>query len=126
MRLVCVDKDELTLGILEARFSHISWRARFCRSAEDALVMVRQSSPDVLITGIQLEASNGYNLISAIRADSNPRVAFIPIVILSYMSRNDYIMRGLRLGADDFIAKPFDLINLENDIRQLAEVPDAT
>lgn len=80
---------------------------------------MRIVNPDLITTGIQLEASNGYNLIRELRLSPSEKVAKLPIIVVSYMSQNEYILRALRLGANDYITKPFDLLNLEDHIEQL-------
>lgn len=120
MNLVCVDREKLTLGILSARFNHLKWQTRFARSAIEALALVHAEKPDVLVTEIQLEASNGYSLIREVRRDEDWEVARLPILILSHMGQISDIMRGLGMGANGYVTKPFDLARLESDIEALA------
>jgi DNA-binding response OmpR family regulator len=114
--LVCVDREKLTLGILTARFKYIGWTVRYARSAQEAFLLLRESIPDVLVTEIQLEASNGYSLIRDIRKDTNEAIAQLPIIILSHMAQSDDILRGIHMGANGYVSKPFDLIKLEEEI----------
>lgn len=116
INIICVDRDKLTLGILAARFKYIGWTVRYARSAEEAFVLLRKGIPDVLVTEIQLEASNGYSLIHDIRKNMTEAIALVPILILSRMAQSEDILRGIDIGANGYVSKPFDLIKLEEEI----------
>lgn len=120
MDVICVDREELTLGILATRFEYTGWQARFARVAEEALVLVHERVPDVLVTEVRLEASNGYSLVRAIRRDPDPLINTLPILILSHMSQTEDILLGFDLEATGYMTKPFDIIRLEADLRMLA------
>jgi DNA-binding response OmpR family regulator len=110
----------MTLGMLAARFKFTGWQARFARNAWEALAMVHERVPDVLVTEVQLEASNGYSLVREIRKDKDPLVNTLPILILSFMGQVEDIFHGLNLEADEYMTKPFDIVCLEEDVRRLA------
>ena len=111
--IICADKEEITVRLLAARFDFLGWEARFATSAGGALALIRDKLPDALITEIQLEASSSYGLIKAIRSDADSAVRGLPIIVLSHMSQLDDRGRALRLGADDYILKPFDITVIE-------------
>lgn len=120
MDVICADRENLTLGILAARFKYTGWQARLVRSAGEALEAVREQVPDVLVTEVQLEASNGYSLVRAIRRDPDPLINTLPILILSHMSQATDILYGFDLEATGYMTKPFDILRLEDDMRRLA------
>jgi two-component system phosphate regulon response regulator PhoB len=120
MDIICVDREELTLGILAARFKYIGWQARFARSADEAMAMVRDRIPDVLVTEVRLQASNGYRLVRSIRHDDDPLINTLPILILTHMGQTQDILYGLDLEVTGYMTKPFDIVRLEEDLRELA------
>jgi DNA-binding response OmpR family regulator len=82
--------------------------------------MVHERVPDVVVTEVQLESSNGYSLVREIRRDKDPLISTLPILILSHMGQVEDIFHGLNLEANEYMTKPFDIICLEEDVRRLA------
>ena len=102
-RLLLVDDDEVLADLLVeymARFGHELLTAA---TAADGRRLLRSASPDLLILDVMLPDADGMDLCRAIRAESE-----IPIVMLT--ARGDLPDRvlGLELGADDYVAKPFE------------------
>lgn len=118
--IVCVDREVLTLGILGARFEHTGWQARLVKSAGEALETIHEQVPDILMTEVQLEASNGYQLIKTVRSDPDPLIRSLPILILSHIGQPEDILFGLGLEATGYMTKPFDIVKLEEDLISLA------
>lgn len=71
----------------------------------EALTKTHQSHPDLLILDIQMPRMNGYEVCTQIKND--PRTAHIPVLILSALEAVGHQVRGLSLGAEDYIVKPF-------------------
>ncbi len=72
-----------------------------------ALRLVREHTPDMAILDIMMPEMNGFELTRALRKYSN-----IPILILSAKSQDNDKILGLNLGADDYIAKPFNPVEI--------------
>ncbi|MDQ1912500.1 response regulator transcription factor [Paenibacillus sp. GD4] len=72
-------------------------------NAEEALPLFGAVNPDLVLLDIQLPGNDGYTLCEEIRKYSN-----VPIIFLTCRTDNDDVIKGLKLGADDYIAKPFD------------------
>ncbi len=68
-----------------------------------ALQLARSAAPDAAILDVMMPGMNGYELTRALRRQSD-----IPILILSAKSQDNDKILGLNLGADDYIAKPFN------------------
>jgi DNA-binding response OmpR family regulator len=75
---------------------------------------VREISPDLILLDISLPFRNGYHWCGEIRKFSN-----VPVIFISSMSDNMNIVMAMNMGADDFIAKPFDLDVLAAKIQAL-------
>lgn len=94
-------------------------------SASDGVEGVRAfetHAPDLVLTDLSMPRSDGFELISAIRAKSHT-----PIIVLSVRSNDADKIRGLDLGADDFVTKPFSVAELMARVRaQLRRVAGPT
>ncbi len=106
--LVLVADDEIpTNKILSRIFEREGYRIHTAQDGIAALESARRLIPDLILLDIQMPGMNGFEVLQALR--DNPATAGIPTIIITAKARqpND-IARGLDLGADDFMAKPFD------------------
>jgi CheY-like chemotaxis protein len=74
-------------------------------NGEDALRMVRQHRPDLVVLDIMMPRLDGFEVAQTIRAD--PEIAGTPIVMLSAKAQDEDVQRGLAAGVDTYITKPF-------------------
>ncbi|MCS6837036.1 MAG: response regulator [Anaerolineae bacterium] len=78
--------------------------------------LIRTEQPDLVICDIMMAEIDGYGVLEAIRHD--PQTVHTPFIFLTAQSDRSYIRRGMRLGADDFVVKPFLPLDLLESIRQ--------
>lgn len=83
----------------------------------DGLYAARNYGPDLLILDIMMPEINGFEIISELRRETNP----IPIIVLSARTQSADKVKGLDLGADDYICKPFDLNELLARVRRFID-----
>ncbi len=76
----------------------------------EALEFLSHTVPDLIISDIHMPRLDGLELLTRLRED--PRTAEITIILLTAMNEPDDIVRGLELGADDYLVKPFNLPEL--------------
>jgi len=74
-------------------------------TGEDGLAEARAQVPDLILLDLMLPGVDGFEVCGALRAD--PRTSAVPVVILTARGEESDIVRGLELGADDYIVKPF-------------------
>ncbi len=85
-------------------------------SGFDALKLLPQQDYDLVITDINMPDINGLELISFIR--NNPRYNHLPIVIVSTERSDEDKKRGIALGADAYVSKPFKSFELQEIIKK--------
>jgi DNA-binding response OmpR family regulator len=76
--------------------------------AEDAskgLELVRQNSPELIISDVQMPGMNGFQMLAGLRQD--PANATTPVILLTSLQERAHIRIGMTTGADDYITKPF-------------------
>lgn len=101
------------------KFVTFSLRARDIRviGAQDgleALEVLATETADLIITDLNMPGLDGYRLIQALRED--PATATTPIIVLSSLSSDDDVQRGLDLGANAYLVKPFDPVRIQYEI----------
>ena len=78
---------------------------------EDALARALARTPDLLITDVMMPKLDGWSLVRQLRAHAE--LAMLPVIFLTALSTEDDRIRGFRLGADDYVTKPFRFEELD-------------
>ncbi len=78
---------------------------------EEALEKAIATTPDLLITDVMMPNMDGWTLVKVLRG--RPATAFVPVIFLTALSSDDDRIRGFRLGADDYLPKPFRFEELD-------------
>ncbi len=86
----------------------------------EALKMLPQKTFDIILTDINMPDINGLELLSFLK--NHPNYCEIPVVIISTEKTDQDRKRGLALGADDYVTKPFRPEDLQSIIRRLLKI----
>jgi two-component system chemotaxis response regulator CheY len=84
------------------------------RDGLEALEKLAAEAADLVITDLNMPGLDGYGLIRALRADA--ATAALPIVVLSSLASDEDVQRGLDLGADAYLVKPFDPKRIQYEV----------
>lgn len=103
MKILFADDDPVTLEALETCARAEGYEPILARNGQQALELWERHTPDLLCLDIMMPEVDGYEVCRRIRS----RDASVPVLFLSAKSEEWDVVLGLRLGADDFIRKPF-------------------
>jgi DNA-binding response OmpR family regulator len=87
---------------------------------EEALAKARADKPDLVLLDVMMPKMNGFDVCQALRADAE--LAGMRIVMLTAKGRETEVSKGLGLGADAYVTKPFSTKELVAQVRSLLEV----
>jgi serine/threonine protein kinase/ActR/RegA family two-component response regulator len=118
-RILAVDDDPSFLRLIQAALGGSGHQVDVTDDAPQALRAVRESCPDLFILDVQMPGMTGFSLLHLLRAE--PKTANAPILFVSSIADSANRVYGLRQGADDFIAKPFDPQELSARVERLLE-----
>ncbi len=119
-KVLIVDDDPIMGNLLEIRLSESGFEARYLESGEEALDKILQIKPDIIISDIVMPVMNGYELHRRLRQDE--ATSGIPFLFLSAKSEKSDQMKGLRMGADDYVCKPFKIEELIDRMERVMEI----
>jgi DNA-binding response OmpR family regulator len=115
MHILIAEDDADIAGLIAHYLTKAGWSTTIVSAGDDALDLVRNQPPDVLILDLMLPGMNGLDVCRAIRADRS--IASLPIIMLTARVDEADRIRGLDIGADDYVAKPFSANELIARIR---------
>lgn len=124
-RMLIVEDDATLLRGLSDNFQSEGYEVTTATDGQKGLASALAAPPDVLLLDIMLPLMNGYDICQQIRKAGH---AF-PILMLTAKGQEEEIVRGLELGADDYVTKPFGIRELIARVRSLvrrgiADTPD--
>ena len=120
--LVVEDDAAIRRGLYDA-LEYAGYAVEQCPTGDEALDMACALSPDLLLLDVLLPGKNGFEILGELRI-SHPQ---LPVIMLTARGAEEDRVRGLKLGADDYVVKPFSaselLARVEAVLRRSAERP---
>jgi adenylate cyclase len=117
--VLVVDDLPQNVRLLEAVLSPKGFRVATASSGEEAMGVLSQEHPDLVLLDILMPGMDGYEVCRRIRQD--PGTAFLPVIMIT-ASGEEQKLRAIESGADDFVNKPFDQAELLARVRSLVRV----
>lgn len=115
---VLIVEDSLPQAVrLRYILEHEGYRVTVANNGTEALSILERSMPTVIISDVMMPEIDGYELCRRIKA--NPRLARIPIVLLTALSEPEDVFRALQAGADNFITKPYENQSLLSNLSRI-------
>ena len=110
-RLIYAVDDELSIReVYRYAIGGAGFDIQCFENGEGLFSAINAQLPDLILLDIMLDGADGYELLSALRR--NPLTADIPVIMVSAKGEEIDKVRGLDLGADDYLAKPFGVLEL--------------
>ncbi|MBE0689374.1 MAG: response regulator [Anaerolineae bacterium] len=105
--VLAVDDDPNTANMLETIFKRVGFQVVKASNGNAALAQAQALLPDLILLDYMMPGMNGFEVLSALRAE--PTTKSIPTIIVTAQARQpEDLERGLKLGADDYLYKPFN------------------
>jgi DNA-binding response OmpR family regulator len=120
---ILIVDDELDVVVpIQFLMEQQGYSVMIAQRGEDALDFIYQYKPDLVLLDIMLPGIDGWQVCEIVRL--NPNYRNIKIIFLTAKGRKEEIAKGLALGADDYITKPFSNAELVAKVKQLLEKTD--
>lgn len=115
-RVLLIDDDQSNLDFMRQVMRIDGHELAWAADGEQGLALVRQFRPELIICDVVMPHLGGYAVLETVRAD--PQFAGVPVLLFSAAMSEDARALGLRRGATEVLAKPFDLEQLRAAIRR--------
>jgi putative two-component system response regulator len=118
--ILVVEDDAQVQRVLTEHLANLGYGIITTASAEEALQRVEETTPDLILTDVHMGGMSGIDLCAKLKHD--PRFQLTPVIIITGQSDLDARVAGLAAGADDFFAKPFNLLEIRTRVAALLRV----
>lgn len=116
-RILIADDEANIVATLEFLMEQAGWEVKVAATGDDALVLAASFAPDLLLLDVMMPGKSGFEVCQRLRSD--PATRAIKIVMLSAKGRDMEVAKGLELGADAYVTKPFSTRDLVAKVREL-------
>jgi DNA-binding response OmpR family regulator len=116
--LIADDEPNIVIS-LEFLMEHCGYTVKVVRNGEEALQQVETFKPDLILLDVMLPLRNGFDVCRKIR--ENTAFQATKIIMLTAKGRDIEITKGLALGADAYVTKPFGTKELLEQVRKLLD-----
>lgn len=105
-----IDDDKDAVEMVSARLAHSGFKIACVNSAAEALLYLKNNTPDLIILDLLMPVMNGYEFLENLRSDIKNKD--IPVIMLSGVDSQKEKIKGLKSGLDDYMIKPYDPLEL--------------
>ncbi|MGN6551656.1 MAG: PleD family two-component system response regulator [Pararhizobium sp.] len=123
-RILVVDDIPANVKLLEARLAADYFHVLTATNGRDALAVCAEEQVDLVLLDIMMPGMDGFEVCERLKAD--PKTAHIPVVIVTALDGREDKLRGLAAGADDFLTKPVNDLQLMSRVRSLVRLKSLT
>lgn len=116
-KILLVDDEPNILMTLEYTFKKNNFQVFIARDGQEALEILKDQLPDVIILDVMMPLVDGYATLEQIKKDS--RLNHCKVIFLTAKNKEKDIEKGLSLGADRYVLKPFSIKKLVEQVHEL-------
>lgn len=120
--ILVVDDDEHTRSLLKDLCETSGYRVTMAEDGQVALDRIADGRPDLVLLDLMMPRRDGFSVLRTVR--ENNAFADLPIILLTAMGDMDGKIKGMELGADDYVTKPFKLVELQTRMSSALMVRD--
>ena len=110
MKILVIDDDAPLRRMILKMLQHSGWEALEATDGQAGLLLARTHLPDLILCDFDMEGINGYQTLASLRATD--ATATIPFILMTGATERAGMRHSMELGADDYLAKPFDQMQL--------------
>jgi len=114
MKVLVVEDDPDIRELLTLYFAAKGHEVATANDGQEALAQLQRVQPDLILLDVVLPKLDGWGVLTAVRAQSR-----IPVILLTSLDDTEDVIKGLSLGADDYLCKPFEIRELEARIQSI-------
>ena len=115
--ILVVDDDPVILQLLQVNFEMEGFTVITAADGQEGVERTRAERPDVIVSDVMMPRMSGLELVAELKGD--PDTAAIPVLLLTAKAQQSDIADGMAKGADDYVTKPFEPLDLVDRVNRL-------
>jgi len=119
-KILIVDDEEIGRETLESLLIKEPYFLLFASSAYEMLEIARKNKPDLILLDVMMPGMDGFEACREIRKD--PVISETPVILVTALDDKQSLIKGIEAGADDFVSKPFDRIELRARVKTITRL----
>jgi phosphoserine phosphatase RsbU/P len=118
-KILIVDDEPFNADYLEQELEDLNCQTIIAVNGQEALEKIASESPDLVLLDVMMPVMDGFAVLEKVKA--NPAVRDIPIIVISASNDLQSVVKGIKLGAEDYLPKPFEPTLLKARIQSSLE-----
>ena len=118
-RILVADDDATIRRFIATLLADRGYEIHEAPDGQQAVRMAAEMKPDLMLLDLIMPFKDGFDVLQDLKRQET--TAHIPIIIMSVKDREEEIVKGFNLGADDYVVKPFNSLELVSRIRKVLE-----
>lgn len=116
-KILIVDDNKVNVELLRTQLKHYKYDLDTAYDGEEALDKIQKSHPDLVLLDLMMPKISGFEICKAIKRNKDTQ--FIPVIVITALQELDDKLKAIELGADDFLVKPINRLELVTRIKSL-------
>jgi DNA-binding response OmpR family regulator len=109
-KVLVIDDDPVIVQLLRVNFEIEGFEVLSAADGAEGIRVAKDEQPDVILSDIMMPRMDGLQVVMRLKGD--PVTRALPVILLSAKAQNAEVQQGLDAGADDYVTKPFDPLEL--------------
>ena len=119
-RILVVDDEAANRGLVRRVLDPLGYEVVEASDGQEALALISAQSPDLVLLDLVMPRMDGYAVVRALKSD--PKTRLIPVVMLTSQDQLTEKIRAVEYGVDDYLCKPFHVLELSTRVRSLVNL----
>ena len=116
-RILAVDDEPNIVRLIQVNLERDGYTVETANNGAQALAKIRANRPDLLVSDVMMPEMDGFELLANIRRD--PMLADLPVIMLTAKAQDKDVMEGYTRGADMYLTKPFNPMELKQFVKRI-------
>lgn len=108
-RILIIEDEEMTARLILYRLKSLGFDVHHSKDGVDGLKKIKELNPDLVVLDVMLPGKSGFEILQDLHDDDSFDASLVKVIMLSTKKRVEDVSRGFKLGAMEYVPKPFKM-----------------